>query len=207
LARLLNIRLNLDWFEESLVKGKFLLSILALSLPLSLAGQVSKPTAPTDAAASLQKYELFAGFDYSGANQVKGSSALLGGNVGAAFKLKPWFGGTADFGQYGASSGVAKPTVTTFLAGPEFYIPSEKLTGILHVMFGGAHTGGVTSTPDISFAYAVGGGVEYNISNRWSIRATGDAILSSFVQAAASTGDSPHLRSNGRASGGVAYHF
>jgi opacity protein-like surface antigen len=193
-----------------LVKGKFLLSAFALFLPLSLAGQVAKPTGPVsapDAAPVFARYEAFGGFAYSGANQVKGSSALLGFNLGAAAKLKPWFGGTVDFGQYQDSSGVAKPTVSTFLAGPEFYIPSDKLTGILHVMFGGAHTGGVVTTPDVSFAYAIGGGVEYRIHDRWSVRATGDDILSSFVQAPASTGDSPHLRANPRATFGVGYHF
>ena len=190
------------------MKGKFLLSVFALFLPLSLAAQVAKPTLSAEANSSFQRYGLFGGFAYSGANQVKGSSALLGFNVGGEIKLKPWFGATADFGQYDASSGLAKPTVTTFLAGPEFYIPSDKLTGIVHVMFGGAHTGLSTAiSPDVSFATAVGGGIEYSLSDRWSIRATGDAIYSSFVQAAASTGASPHMRINPRASFGVGYHF
>ncbi len=190
------------------MKGSFALSVLALFLPVSALAQVAKPTAPAaDEAPALQRFELFAGFDYSGANQVKGSSALLGGNGGVSYKLKRWFGGTVDFGEYGHSSGVATPTVTTFLAGPEFYIPSDKITGFLHVMFGGAHTGGVVTTPNISFASAIGGGVEYALLPKWSVRASGDDILSSFVQAPASTGDSPHLRANARASIGVAYHF
>jgi hypothetical protein len=191
-----------------LVKGKFLLSLLALSLPLSMAGQVSAPTAPgAEAPVALQRYEVFGGFAYSAANQVKGSSALLGFNAGAAVKLKPWFGGTVDFGDYGASSGVEKPRVTTFLAGPEFYIPSDRLIGFLHVVFGGAHTADVGAIPDISFAYGVGGGIEYIVRDHWAVRAAGDDILSSFVLAPSTSGDSPHLRSNPRATFGVAYHF
>jgi len=192
------------------VKGKFLLSVFAFLLPAALSGQVAKPEA-ADTANAFSRYEVFAGVDYSGANQVLGASALIGGNVGAEAKLKRWFGGTVDFGEYGVnatSTAHASPTVTTFLAGPEFYIPADNLTGFIHVMFGGAHTGGVGAQPDISFAYAVGGGFEYALSKRLSLRVSGDDIISSFVQeTAGQSGFSPHSRSNARASAGVAYRF
>jgi hypothetical protein len=188
-----------------LVKGTFFLSVFAL-LPLSLAAQVAKPAA-ADTAPEFTRYEVFAGADYSAANQVKSSSALIGGNVGADAKLKKWFGGVVDFGDYTDSHGLATPTVTTFLAGPEFYIPSGRLTGFLHVMFGGAHTSNAGVKPDISFAYAVGGGFEYTLTNHWAARVSGDDILSSFVQDPTDQGFSPHTRSNARASGGVAYRF
>ena len=191
------------------MKGKFFLSAFALFLPMSLAGQVTKPAA-ADAAASLQRYEIFAGVDYSSANQVKGSSALIGGDVGASAKLAKWFGGTVDFADYATTATATShvsPTMTTFLAGPEFYIPADKLTGFLHVMFGGAHTGGASEKPDVSFAYAIGGGFEYAVGKRLAVRVSGDAVLSSFVQDPNNLGLSPHLRSNGRASAGVAYHF
>jgi opacity protein-like surface antigen len=189
------------------VKGKFLLSMLLLLLPLSAVGQVAKASAPADVPDKLDRYEIFAGFDYSSANQAKGSSALLGFNVGGSAKLKKWLGGTVDFGDYGHSSGTVKPTMTTVLAGPEFYIPSDKLTGFLHVMFGTAHTGDVGAIPDQSFAYAIGGGVEYKLYPHLSVRATGDGIYSSFVIAPANSGFSPHDRVNPRATIGAAYHF
>jgi hypothetical protein len=191
------------------VKGKFLLSVVALllpvSLPLSMSAQVEKPVA--NAAPEFSRYEIFAGVDYSGANQVKGSSALIGGNVGFDARLKKWFGGTVDFGEYANSTGVAKPTVTTLLAGPEFYIPADNLTGFFHVMFGGAHTGNVGARPDISLAYAVGGGFTYAVSPKWAIRVAGDGIYSSFVLDPTNQGFSPHLRVNARATAGVAYRF
>jgi peptidoglycan-associated lipoprotein len=189
-----------------LVKGKFLLSVIALSLPLSMAGQVAKPTT-ADAAVDLQRYEVYAAAAYSSANQAKGSSALVGVNVGADAKLKKWFGGTVDFGYYGSSTGVVKPTVTTLLAGPEVYIPAESLTGFFHVLFGGAHTAGISAKPDVSFAYAIGGGFEYAVSKRLAIRVAGDGIVSSFVEDPNNAGYSPHSRVNGRATGGVAYRF
>jgi hypothetical protein len=188
-----------------LVKGTFFLSVLAL-LPMSLAGQVAKP-ASADTAPEYARYEVFAGADYTSANQVKSSSALIGGNVGADAKLRKWFGGVVDFGDYSDSHGLATPTVTTFLAGPEFYIPSGNLTGFLHVLFGGAHTSNANEKPDISFAYAVGGGFEYTLTKHLAARISGDDILSSFVQDPTNQGFSPHTRSNARASGGIAYRF
>jgi len=188
------------------VKGKFLLSVFALVLPLSAAAQVNKPAA-ADTSLEFQRYEVYAAAAYSSANQAKGSSALIGFNVGADAKLKRWFGAAVDFGDYGLSHGDVKPTVTTFLAGPEFYIPADNLTGFLHVLFGGAHTTGINAQPDVSFATAVGGGFEYAVSKRLAIRISGDAILSSFVEDPNNLGTSAHLRSNGRATGGVAYRF
>jgi opacity protein-like surface antigen len=191
-----------------LVKGKFLLSVLAFVLPMSLAAQVAKPT--VDVVPAFQRYEVFAGVDYMAANQVKSSSALIGGNGGVSAKLVKWFGGTVDFGDYPTSAtshGLVKPSVTTFLAGPEFYIPADNLTGFIHVMFGGQHTGNVGSEPDIAFAYAVGGGFEYTVKGRWAVRISGDGIRSSSVLDPNKVGFSPHPFTNARATAGVAYHF
>lgn len=192
------------------MKGKFWLSLVAMALPVALGGQtvlaqVVKPVA--DTAPALQRYEVYAGAAYSSANQVKGSSALVGFNIGADAKLKKWFGGVVDYGYYSGSSGVAKPTVTTFLAGPEFSIPSDSLTGFFHVMFGGAHTNYPGEVPDVSFAYAVGGGFSYKVKEHWAVRLSGDAIISSFVLDPNKQGFSPHARSNGRAVAGLAYRF
>jgi len=193
-----------------LVKGKFLLSAIALILPMSAAAQVAKPAA-TDLPDKLLRYEVFAGVDYSGANQVKSSSALIGGNGGLSAKLVKWFGATVDFGDYATSAtshGLVKPNQTTFLAGPEFYIPADNLTGFVHVLMGGAHTGGVTGTPDVSFAIGGGGGFEYAFNKHLALRVSGDGIRSSFQQETGGvTYASPHPHTNARASAGVAWHF
>jgi hypothetical protein len=191
------------------VKGTFLLSAVAMFLPMTLVGQVSKPA--TDAPPPLSKYEVFAGVDYSSANQVKGSSPLVGFNLGASAKLIKWFGGTVDVGDYLAnttSTTHANPTQTTILAGPEFYIPADSLTGFIHVLLGGAHNGGITGgKPDFSFAYGVGGGFEYAFNKKLSLRISGDGIVSSYVIDPNNVGYSPHSHSNARATAGVAYHF
>jgi len=195
------------------VKGSFLLSAFLLLLPIAAAAQVTRPaaTAAQDAPDVFLRYEAFGGVDYSGANQVKSSAALIGGNVGVSAKLVKWFGGTVDFGDYATAAtnnGLVKPNQTTFLAGPEFYIPADSLTGFIHVMFGGAHTGGVTGTPNIAFAYAIGGGFEYAFNKHLALRITGDGIRSSFQQETGGvTYDSAHPHTNARASAGIAWHF
>ncbi len=194
------------------MKGKFLLFVvgglvMASSVATVASAQVAAKPLATDAPVELERYEAFAGAAYSSANQVKSSSALIGFNVGASAKLKKWFGGTVDFGQYANSTGRVKPNVTTLLAGPEFYIPADNLTAFAHVMFGGAHTGGVSIGPDIAFAYAVGGGIEYAVSKRLAIRVSGDGITSSFTTIPYISASSPHPHLNARATGGIAYHF
>ena len=192
------------------MKGKFLLSVFAFLLPMSLAAQVAAKPAE-DTAPAFNRYEVFAGVDYMGANQVKSSSALIGGNVGVSAKLVKWFGGTVDFGDYGASAtsnGLVKPNATTFMAGPEFYIPADSLTGFFHVLMGGAHTGGAGSKPDIAFAYAIGGGFEYAVKAHWAVRISGDGVIWSSVQVPDdNSGYSPHRHVDARASAGVAYRF
>ncbi len=185
------------------VKGKFLLFAIALGLPLAAAAQDSKPAA----APTFERYELGVSAAYSSANQAKGSSALVGGSAFADYKLKPWFGAEADFGYYGASYTSVQPTMTTFLAGPSLFLPSDKLIGNLHVLFGGAHTGNVGATPNISFAWAVGGGFEYQLRNHFYLKLAGDGIFSSFVLDPTNQHLSANLRVNPRATAGVAYHF
>jgi hypothetical protein len=197
--------------RRDLVKGKFLLSVVAVLLPVlficeGVSAQVAKPAA-ADSAVAFSRYQVYAAFAYSGANQVKSSSALLGADVGVQAKLKRWFGANVDFGDYTGSSGMVKPTVTTFLAGPEFYVSADNLTGFFHVLFGGAHTGNAGEKPDVSFAYAVGGGFEYAVSKRLSARVAGDGIVSSFVEDPTNQGFSPHARVNPRATVGVSYRF
>jgi len=204
-----SVPVELMVLRRYLVKGKFLLSVAVFAFSASFAGaQVAKPAAAD--ATTFDRYEVYGAFAYSGANQVQSSSALVGVNIGAQAKLKKWFGGNVDFGDYFASissNGLVKPTVTTFLAGPEVYVPADNLTGFFHVLFGGAHTGNAGEKPNISFAYAIGGGFEYAFSKKLAARISGDGIVSSFVQDPTNQGFSPHARVNPRATVGVAYRF
>jgi len=89
--------------------------------------------------------------------------------------------------------------------------------GFLRVLLGGEHIGGVNAYPNLSFAGGVGGGMDYNLSSHFSLRASGDDIVSSFVAPvypAGSTsgctqnsGCSPHEHRSSRASFGLVYKF
>jgi hypothetical protein len=100
------------------------------------------------------------------------------------------------------------PSVDMVLVGPVLHADLiGPLGGFFHVLLGGAHTGGESMTPNVSFAGGVGGGLEYKLSPRFSLRASGDDIASSFVSDPDKLGYSPHERRNSRATFGVVYKF
>jgi hypothetical protein len=87
-----------------------------------------------------------------------------------------------------------------------------QLSGLFFGEVGGEHTGETTQyqlTPTISFAGGFGGGLEYALNSRFSIRAEGDRVGASFSL----TGNTPqlaystHRTWNARGTIGVVYHF
>ena len=164
-------------------------------------------TALPQAPAPVNHFYLAASFAFSSANQVKSSSSLMGAAVSLDGKVKPWFGGTADFGYYGLGYGLVQPTMYTMLAGPAFFLNQDRYEGFVHALFGLAHTGNVGATPNLAYAYAIGGGMQYDITKRLAIRASGDGIFSAFAIDPNHLGYSQNMRVNPRATVGVAYHF
>ncbi len=199
---------------------KHLSLVIVVSLVVSCAafGQSSSSSLPSqstsstlsslpDAPKPVQHFDLFGGVAYSSANQVKSASSLIGGAVALDGKVKPWFGGTVDFGYYGYGYGLVKPTMYTMLAGPSVFLNQDKFEGFFHVLFGLAHTGGVGATPNLAFAYAIGGGMQYDIRKKLAVRLSGDGIFSAFAIDPNHLGYSQNMRVNPRATIGVAYHF
>jgi len=98
--------------------------------------------------------------------------------------------------------------VDMVLFGPEFHADVYgRFGGFLHGLLGGQHTAGEGITPNISFAGGVGGGMDYSLNPRLSVRAYGDDIGSSSVQDPNHLGYSPHTHFNARAAIGVVYKF
>jgi hypothetical protein len=94
------------------------------------------------------------------------------------------------------------------LFGPEVHAQVYgQFSGFVHGLIGGEHTAGESAIPNISFAGGLGGGVDYRLTPRWSVRASGDIIYSAFVQDPDHQGYSPHRRGNAHATIGVVYHF
>ena len=198
------------------MKSKGFLSILAASSAIvfsfSAAAQVAPERAPKDLTGPNYKYEAYVGYGYTSLNQVNQSrSGLQGVSASVTREFGDHFGVKVDGGHYAwavTSKNPGSPSVDLFLAGPVVHANLfEKWSAYAEGLLGGAHTGGVSIQPKVSFAGGIGMGVDYNKSARWSIRAFGDDIASSFTLVPFEPGDSPHKRWNARAGIGVVYHF
>jgi hypothetical protein len=202
------------------LKRTLLLSILAAIpaalMPLAAAGQVAPVRGPRSA--SLEgpsyKYEVFAGYGYTSLNQVNQSrSGLQGGNISVTRNWGKYFGVTADGAYYKyplVTGNPGDPSVDAVLFGPVVHAQLYgKISGFAHGLLGGEHSGGEKQTPNISFAGGGGGGLEYRLGPRLSLRASGDDIASSFslINNSKALGYSPHLHWNSRAAFGVVYRF
>jgi hypothetical protein len=213
-------RISKQGIEESLqLKRKLPLSILAAIpaafLSLTAAGQVSSPseTAPAEPTERVFHYWASAGFGYTSLNQVNQSrGGLIGVQADVARDWGKHFALAADGGYYPHSIEVnpGKPVVAMVLFGPEFHAELYgNFSGFVRAWLGGEHSGGESQTPNISFAGGFGGGMEYKLSPRLSLRAGGDDIYSSFSQInnSPALGYSPHKRANARAALSVVYRF
>lgn len=196
------------------MKSTLLLSILAVASAISvpMAAQVAPEKPPRDVTGPDYKYEVYVGYGYTSLNQVNQSRSGLQGVSGSITRgFGDHFGLKVDGGHYAwpvTSSNVGNPTVDLFLAGPVLHGNLfEKWSAYAEGLIGGAHTGSVTIQPKVSFAGGFGIGVDYNKSARWSVRAFGDDIGSSFTLVPYTPGDSPHMRWNARAGIGLVYHF
>jgi hypothetical protein len=206
-------------FEESLkLKRTLLLSILAAVsaalMPLAAACQVAPEATSTERAEPSYQYEVFAGYGYTSLNQVNQSrSGLQGVNLSVTRDWGKHFGITADgaFYKYATQTGnPGTPSVDAVLFGPVVRAPLFAHTNaFVHVLLGGEHTGGENDTPNISFAGGVGGGMDYNLSPRFALRASGDEIASSFslINNTPALAYSAHEHWNSRAAFGVVYKF
>ncbi len=113
---------------------------------------------------------------------VKTNFDLHGGRGEVAVNVNRAFGIVADVGGSaitGLPSGTSASMVT-YMFGPRLtYRNAEKIEPFVHALFGGAHVSGSTSGTisgfefsgtENSFAMALGGGLDYKISNHVAIR-------------------------------------
>jgi len=206
------------------LKRMFLFSFLALIpaalLPLAATSQVSSTSGSksSDEPEKTFKYEVYAGYAYASLNQVNQSRfGLSGVNMSVTRNWGRYFGLTAEgdyykfpFGSPEVVGSTAKPDVESVLLGPVLHANIYgRYSGFVHGLLGGEHTGGESQTPNISFAGGLGGGMEYTLTPRFSIRASGDIIGASFSLTGNSPqlANSPHRTWDSRASIGAVYHF
>lgn len=207
------------------MKRTFLLTILAvvpaLLMPLAAVGQVAPDAtpAPVGPREAPVKYEVFVGFAYSSLRQINQSrSGLYGVNVAVNRDWGKHFAMTAEGDYYkypinisgGSRQNPGNPVVIEGLIGPEFRINIYgNANGFIHALLGVEHTGGESMTPDLSFAGGVGGGMTYDLSRHWGLRASGNRIGASFSPSdnSSALGWSAHRTWNSSGTFGVIYKF
>lgn len=197
-----------------------------LFFPLQASGQVSSPESKQSPdQAATPKYEVYAGWGYTSINQVNQSRyGLMGVELSATRDWGKYFG-LSVMGNYfkpplsigGGGGGVnnntpnpGDPSVYEALVGPEVHFDIyDRVGGFVHGGLGVEHTGGEQMSPNLSFAGGFGGGMYYRLSDRFSIRLSGDKIGASFSlrDNSALLGYSPHRTWNSSATIGLGYHF
>ncbi len=147
------------------------------------------------AGSAQSKVDLFAGYSYARIPVVTfvapsfpcnpplipcpipGPASFFSGNangweIAGAWKFSRWIGVVADFdGHYrSAGGGIFNPAnrQDNFLFGPQVAAPM-RISPFVHVLFGVAHAavGGLSTN---SFAYAIGGGVDYKVAPHIAVR-------------------------------------
>jgi hypothetical protein len=194
--------------------------VSAALMPLAATSQVApaRRARSVDSGTPSYKYSVYGGLGFSALNQVNFSrSGLFGADVYVTRNFGKYFGVVADGSYYRypytspvVQNSTMKPSVESVLFGPELHATLiGKYGGFVHGLIGGEHTAGTSQTPNISFAGGMGGGLEYALSPRLSVRASGDYIGASFSVTGNSKalGYSPHKTWNDRASIGVMYRF
>jgi opacity protein-like surface antigen len=141
------------------------------------------------------KFEAFGGYSYLRVNPGFSEPGLNfnGGSGSLAYNVTPWLSGVADFGGYhwsGSNDFVSgDSTVVTYLFGPKIAVHRGPITPFAQVLFGGAHlSGSANDCSDAvvhsegfiggcgvsgsanSFAMALGGGLDWNVTPHIGVR-------------------------------------
>jgi len=164
---------------------------------------------------------IFFGYSYMSADLVSGDRTSLNGwNGSLEGKVLPLLGVVADFSGHYGSQGLSFPVVCpvgilppcfatasadisehNFLFGPRLSFSVGKFRPFAHVLIGAGHisesVSGVSNS-DTSFAYALGGGLDYHLVRLVSWRVQADALQTRFFSG---------TQSNFRLSTGLAIHF
>ena len=166
-------------------------------------------------AQDVPKFDVFAGYSYMRENPATSgidSFSMNGGSASLAYNASPWISAVADFGGYHTNNilgtGIGG-TLSTYLFGPRIsYRHYSRITRFGQVLFGVAHIGGHDglgfSSSNNSFTMAIGGGVDFKVSHRLSVRPFQvDYLMTRFNE----LGLGAQNQNNLRASTGAVFHF
>lgn len=165
------------------------------------------------AQAQVSSGNIFFGYSYGHLNLNHGSSINTNGFEGSLEgKIAPFFGIVADIsGHYGdqgdfptsASSVSVAASEYNFLFGPRFSFSVSRFRPFAHALIGAAHesVSGRNvhySASDTSFAYALGGGLDYRLWHIVGWRFQGDFLQTRFFG---------NTQNDARFSTGLVLHF
>src|SRR5467141_3454702 len=188
---------------------------MKLRVVVSLLGFASLFGVAAQAQEERKTIDVFAGYSYVRANPATSGSnsfSLNGGSASVAYTVNGWLSGVADLGGYHDTnilgSGV-DGTLSTYLFGPRVsYHRFSRVTPFGEVLFGVAHTGANllnTTNSQNAFAMTVGGGLDYRVSSRFSIRAAKvDYLLTRFNEFNTTNAQT---QNNLRLSTGIVFRF
>ncbi|HVB36197.1 MAG TPA: outer membrane beta-barrel protein [Candidatus Acidoferrales bacterium] len=152
--------------------------------------------APFAAQAQSTKIEAFAGYSFQRVEGFPSNANMSGWEGSLTYKFTPYLGLTGDVSaQYGTLTG-SRINYHNILVGPQVSLP-RKISPFVHVLVGDGRSSvfGVTSK---TVAIAVGGGVDYRVSDLVSIR---------MIQFDVITGATQQTSSDGRFSTGIVFRF
>ncbi len=140
-------------------------------------------TRPAKAQEPVSKFEFYGGYYYARFNVNAGASGGApsetfngnGGGVQLEYNANRWLGLVGDMAGYGATAttnGALVGGAFTYLLGPRVNFRRDRFTPFAQALFGGIWTtaGIGNSGSENSFAMTAGGGVDFKVSGRVSIR-------------------------------------
>lgn len=133
------------------------------------------------AVAQLPKGDLFFGYSRTGNDTFYPNVGGLNGWEGSGY-LKihmPFVGVEADVSHYGIGANATIPHTTTVLVGPRLTVRFAGIHAFAHGLVGGEHSANSGSNIAVSggtFAYALGGGLDFPLAPFFAWRIQGDRI-------------------------------
>ncbi|MGH9710153.1 MAG: outer membrane beta-barrel protein [Candidatus Acidiferrales bacterium] len=152
--------------------------------------------APFAAQAQSKKIEVFVGYSFQRVEGFPANANMSGWEGSLKYKFTPYLGVRGDVSaQYGTLTG-SRINYHNILVGPEVSLP-RKISPFVHVLLGNGRSSvfGVTGN---AFAVAIGGGVDYHVTDMISIRMAQFDVI---------TGSTKQTSSDGRFSAGIVLHF
>lgn len=158
-------------------------ALLASLLSFAIASSAAAQAGPTDPAAFLPRYTVGLGFNNIRANAPPSSCGCFdmnGGFLSGSAAVNYWLSAAAEVtGGHATNIGPLGQslTLTTYTVGPRVDFRLQRFSPYVQVLLGAAHASdsyfpenGTYSTSANSFAFSTGGGVEYFINHRFTIR-------------------------------------